>query len=66
MADTLLHLVVLLCVPPFLQGVLVKTKARFAEYGLAPAFGARHIGSGPGFVTKDNIAKVEKYAGQYR
>jgi len=43
-----------------------KTKARFAEYGLAPAFGARHIGSGPGFVTKDNIAKVEKYAGQYR
>jgi simple sugar transport system substrate-binding protein len=43
-----------------------KTKARFAEYGLAPAFGARHIGSGPGFVTKDNIGKVEKYAGQYR
>lgn len=43
-----------------------KTQARFAEYGLAPAFGARHIGSGPGFVTKDNIGKVEKYAGQYR
>lgn len=43
-----------------------KTKARFAEYGLAPAFGTRHIGSGPGFVTKENIAKVEKYAGQYR
>lgn len=43
-----------------------KTKARFAEYGLSPAFGARHIGSGPGFVTGDNIAKVEKYAGQYR
>jgi simple sugar transport system substrate-binding protein len=43
-----------------------KTKARFAEYGLAPAFGERHIGSGPGFVTKDNIGKVEKYAGQYR
>ena len=43
-----------------------KTKARFAEYGLAPAYGARHIGSGPGFVTKDNIGKVEKYAGQYR
>ena len=43
-----------------------KTKARFEEYGLSPAYGARHIGSGPGFVTKDNIAKVEKYAGQYR
>ena len=43
-----------------------KTKARFDEYGLSPAYGARHIGSGPGFVTKDNIGKVEKYAGQYR
>ncbi|WP_442957782.1 sugar ABC transporter substrate-binding protein [Polaromonas sp.] len=43
-----------------------KTMARFNEYGLAPAYGARHIGSGPGFVTKDNIGKVEKYAGQYR
>jgi simple sugar transport system substrate-binding protein len=43
-----------------------KTTARFKEYGLAPAYGARHIGSGPGFVTKDNIGKVEKYAGQYR
>ena len=43
-----------------------KTKARFDEYGLNPAYGPRHIGSGPGFVTKDNIGKVEKYAGQYR
>ena len=43
-----------------------KTKARFDEYGLVPAYGPRHIGSGPGFVTKDNIGKVEKYAGQYR
>ena len=43
-----------------------KTKARFEEYGLSPAYGARHIGSGPGFVTNDNIAKVEKFAGQYR
>lgn len=43
-----------------------KTSARFSEYGLAPAYTARHIGSGPGFVTKDNIGKVEKYAGQYR
>ena len=43
-----------------------KTQKRFAEYGLAPASGARHIGSGPGFVTKDTLPKVEKYAGQYR
>ena len=43
-----------------------KFKARLAEYGLAPSYGPRHIGSGPGFVTKDNIAKVEKYAGQFR
>ena len=43
-----------------------KTKARFDEYGLAPAYGPRHIGSGPGFVTKDTLPKVEKYAGQYR
>lgn len=43
-----------------------KFKARLAEYGLKPSYGKRHIGSGPGFVTKDNIAKVEKYAGQYR
>jgi len=43
-----------------------KTKARFDEYGLVPVYGARHISSGPGFVTKDNIAKVEKFAGQYR
>ena len=43
-----------------------KVKARFDEYGLAPVYGARHIGSGPGFVTKENIGKVEKFAGQYR
>ncbi len=43
-----------------------KVKARFAEYGLQPVYGPRHILSGPGFVTKDNIGKVEKYAGQYR
>lgn len=43
-----------------------KTSARFEEYGLSPAYGPRHIGSGPGFVTKENIGKVEKYAGQYR
>jgi len=43
-----------------------KTQKRFAEYGLTPVYGDRHISSGPGFVTKENISKVEKYAGQYR
>ena len=43
-----------------------KTKARFAEYGLTPNYGPRNISSGPGLVTKDNVAKVEKYAGQFR
>jgi len=43
-----------------------KVKALFDAYDLAPVYGARHISSGPGFVTKDNIAKVEKLAGQYR
>ena len=31
-----------------------------------PYYGPRHISSGPGFVTKENIGKVEKFAGQYR
>lgn len=43
-----------------------KANKRFDEYGLAPAWGERHIGSGPGFVTKETLPKVEKYAGQYR
>jgi simple sugar transport system substrate-binding protein len=43
-----------------------KAKARFDAYGLAVVYGARHISSGPGFVTKDNISTVEKFAGQYR
>ena len=43
-----------------------KMAARLREYGLEPVYGARHISSGPGFVTKDNLGKVEKYAGQYR
>ena len=37
-----------------------------AEYGLDPVYGDRDISSGPGFVTKDNVEKVEKYAGEYR
>ncbi|MDE1010196.1 MAG: sugar ABC transporter substrate-binding protein [Paraburkholderia fungorum] len=43
-----------------------KFQQRLATYGLAPAYGPRNIGSGPGFITKANIDKVIKYAGQYR
>ena len=43
-----------------------KFKARLSEYGLEPVYGLRHISSGPGFVTKENLFKVQKYAGQYR
>nr|WP_233151858.1 sugar ABC transporter substrate-binding protein [Pelomonas sp. KK5] len=43
-----------------------KFQARLAEYGLAPVYTADGVSSGPGFVTKDNVEKVEKYAGQYR
>jgi len=43
-----------------------KAKKRFDDYGLAPVYGKRHIGSGPGFVTKENIGKVEQFAGKYR
>lgn len=50
------------------QALLANTRfqARLRDYGLTPVYGPRHISSGPGFVTKDNVAKVEKYAGQYR
>jgi simple sugar transport system substrate-binding protein len=34
-----------------------------ARYGVVPG---NSINSGPGFITKDNIALVEQYAGQYR
>jgi simple sugar transport system substrate-binding protein len=43
-----------------------KFKERLATYGLAPAYGPRNIGSGPGFITKENVDKVLKYAGQFR
>jgi simple sugar transport system substrate-binding protein len=43
-----------------------KFKARLAEYGLEPRYGPRHINSGPGFITRENIGKVDKYAGQFR
>ena len=43
-----------------------KFKARLEAYGLQPVYGARNISSGPGFITKENVDKVVKYAGQYR
>ena len=43
-----------------------KFQARLSTYGLAPSYGPRNIGSGPGFITQENIDKVVKYAGQYR
>ena len=36
MIDAVLHVLVLLAVPPLLQGVIVKTKARFAGRVGAP------------------------------
>ena len=43
-----------------------KFQARLSTYGLAPSYGPRNIGSGPGFITKENVDKVIQYAGQYR
>jgi simple sugar transport system substrate-binding protein len=49
---------------PFLQGYLpVVILTNLARYGVVPG---NSINSGPGFITKDNIGLVEKYAGQYR
>jgi len=43
-----------------------RVQKRLKDYSLEPIYGARHIDSGPGFVTKTNLPIVEKYAGQYR
>lgn len=44
-----------------------KLHARMATYGLMPLFfGARHIKSGPAFVNRNNVDKVETYSGTYR
>lgn len=49
---------------PYLQGYMpVVALTLNKRYGLMPG---NNINSGPGFVTKDNLALVEKYAGQYR
>jgi simple sugar transport system substrate-binding protein len=39
---------------------------RIRTYGLTPRFEDGGIDTGPGFVTRDNVSFVEKYAGQYR
>ncbi len=49
---------------PFLQAYLpVVVMANYHRYGVLPG---NNINSGPGFVTKDALELVEKYAGEYR
>lgn len=49
---------------PYLQGYLpVVILTNLARYGVVPG---NNINSGPGFVTKANIAMVEKLAGEFR
>jgi simple sugar transport system substrate-binding protein len=49
---------------PFLQAYLpVVILANYNRYGVLPG---NNINSGPGFVTKDGLVLVEKYAGEYR
>jgi len=43
-----------------------KFQARLKQYDLKPIYTATGVSSGPAFVTKENVATVEKYAGQYR
>ncbi|GIT91519.1 sugar ABC transporter substrate-binding protein [Jannaschia pagri] len=49
---------------PFLQAYLpVVVLANYDRYGVLPG---NNINSGPGFVTKDALGKVEEFAGEYR
>ena len=49
---------------PFLQAYLpVVVIANYNRYGVLPG---NNINSGPGFVTKDSLKLIEKYAGEYR
>jgi simple sugar transport system substrate-binding protein len=43
-----------------------KVAARLSKYDLKPVYTGSTVSSGPSFVTKDNIAPVQKYAGSYR
>ena len=49
---------------PFLQAYLpVVVLANYDRFGVLPG---NNINSGPGFVTKDGLQKVEEFAGEYR
>ena len=49
---------------PYLQGYLpIVFLTQYVRYGVIPS---NNVNTGPGFVTKDNIALVEKLAGEYR
>ena len=49
---------------PFLQAYLpVVVMTNYHRFGVLPG---NNINSGPGFVTKDGLAMVEKFAGEYR
>lgn len=49
---------------PFLQAYMpVIVLANYQRYGVLPG---NNINSGPGFITKDALAKVEEFAGEYR
>ena len=49
---------------PFLQAYLpVVVLTNYDRYGVLPG---NNINSGPGFVTKDALTKVEQFAGEYR
>ena len=49
---------------PFLQAYLpVVVLSNYHRYGVLPG---NNINSGPGFVTKDGLELVEKFAGEYR
>jgi simple sugar transport system substrate-binding protein len=49
---------------PYLQGYMsVAFLVKYVRLGVIPA---NNLNTGPGFVTKNNIALVEKYAGEYR
>ncbi|SFC24445.1 monosaccharide ABC transporter substrate-binding protein, CUT2 family [Tropicimonas isoalkanivorans] len=49
---------------PFLQGYLpIVVLTNYHRYGVLPG---NNVNSGPGFVTKDALEMVEKFAGEYR
>ena len=49
---------------PFLQAYLpVVILTNYDRYGVLPG---NNINSGPGFVTKDSLGKIEEFAGEYR